>query len=131
MNATTDDVKDMLEAESSLDLVFATNLFVGKEPTSPDDCVTLFDTTGFPPLLTLDGSGGYYYPSIQVRIRNRSYPTAMALAQAIVLALHGRHQEVWNGTTYGAIICTNDPGLLDWDANNRCRVVTNFNIQRS
>ena len=130
MLSASDDIKDMLEADSSLGLEFANNLFVGKEPTNPDNCVTIFDTPGYPPILTLDGNGGLYYPSIQIRVRNRSLQLGMALAQSLMELLHGRHQETWNGTIYCAIACAGEPALLDWDTNNRCRIIVDFNIQR-
>lgn len=130
MNSTADDVKEMLETESSLGLVFPTNLFVGREPTSPDNCVTLFDTGGFGPLVTLDGANNYFYPSIQVLVRNRSYPAAYDLIHSIVSTLHGRSNEVIDGTTYLSIVCASEPAFLDWDENGRVHFVSNFHIQR-
>ena len=35
MHSTSEDIKDMLEAESSLGLVYANNLHIGKEPSTP------------------------------------------------------------------------------------------------
>lgn len=46
MNAPSVDIKDMLEAESSLGLTFTSDLFVGHEPNTPDETVTIFDTPG-------------------------------------------------------------------------------------
>ena len=130
MNMCSEDVKDMLEADSALGLTFATDLFIGKEPTAPDNCVTIFDVTGYPPLLTLDGNGNYYYPSVQVMVRNSSYTAGLELIQRIVESLHGRHGEEWNNTLYTVVVCQNDPGVLDWDENNRVRFIVTFNIQR-
>ena len=129
MNSQSEDVKDMLEAESDLDLTFATNLFIGKEEKNPDNCVTIFDTPGFPPALGLT-SQGYEYPSIQIRVRNRSYTTGWNLIEKIKTALHGRAQETWNSTLYSVIYATHSPALLDWDDNGRVRFIINFNIQR-
>jgi hypothetical protein len=53
MNSSADDIKDLLLAESSFDLEHKVNLFVGREPSSPDNCVILFDTPGYSPALTL------------------------------------------------------------------------------
>lgn len=130
MNITSEDIKDMLVAESSLGLVFTNNLFIGREPTKPDDCVTIFDTPGFPPQLTFKQSERYEYPSIQIRIRNKSYKDGLELAQDIKDSLHGRAQETWNGTLYSLIQCSGSPTLLDWDENNRARFIINFNVQR-
>lgn len=129
MNVPSEDIKDMLEAESSLGLTFATNLFIGKEPSSPDDCVTIFDTFGSPPQLTLDNQK-YENPSIQIRVRSVDYKTGWNLIADIVDVLHGQAQKTWNTTLYSVIYATNSPALLDWDDNDRCRFIVNFNIQR-
>jgi len=129
MNATSEDIKDMLVADTSLGLTFATNLFINDEPAKPDNCVTIFDTPGFPPDLRLDGVG-YESPSVQIRVRNRSSQAAQSLINNIMISLHGRAQQTWNGTLYTVIYCSSGPALLDWDANRNARYITNFNIQR-
>ena len=130
MNSSAEDIKDMLVDESSLGLTFATNLFVGREPSSPDDCVTIFETPGFPPQLTLKQGEDYYYPSVQIRVRNNNYQTGWTLAHNIMVSLHGRGHETWNETLYTVIRCSNGPALLDWDENSRARFIINFNMQR-
>jgi len=129
MNIPSEDVRDMLEAESSLGLIFANNLFIGKEPTSPRDCVTIYDMVGYPSPLTLDNQL-YQKPSVQIRVRNEKYLTGMELAQNIMLSLHGRAGETWNGTLYTVIYCSSGPALLDWDDNKNARFFINFEIQR-
>ena len=131
MNAVSVDVADMLVADSGLGLTTGTNLFVGKEPTGPKNVVTIYDTYGFPPQVTLAGKGeDYYYPSVQVRIRNRDYRTGQSLAQDIMISLHGRAQETWNGTLYSVIRCMGDPMFMSWDDKQLCHFVVNFDIQR-
>ena len=131
MNAPSVDIKDILEAESSLGLTFATNLFVGYEPPTPDECVTIFDTPGFPTQLTLGGDGDdYFYPSVQIRVRSNSYIDGWDLIQDITTVLHGLSQEPWNATLYSVIKCSSGPAMLDWDNNNRPRFIVNFDIQR-
>lgn len=131
MNASSEDIKDMLVAEGSLGLTFATNLFVAREPKEPDNCVTIFDTNvGLAPQLTLTGEQDYYYSSVQIRVRNNDYTTGWNLINNIMIALHGRAQETWNGTLYTVIYCSSGPALLDWDNNNRARFIVNFNMQR-
>jgi len=129
MNPTSVDIKDMIVAESLLGLTFATDLFIGKEPAKPWNCVTLFDTPGFPPQLTLDNQK-YEYPSIQVRIRNGNYLVGWGIAQNIMDFLHGRAGETWNGTLYSVIYCSSGPALMDWDDNGNARFIINFNLQR-
>jgi len=130
MNPTSVDVKDMLEAESSLGLVFADNLYVGREPAEPDDVVVIYDTPGGSPDLTLSNDAGFHRPSVQILVRNRSYNSGYILALSILNALHGRGPETWNSTVYHPIVCVSGPALLDWDVNGRARFIINFKIMR-
>lgn len=140
MQAPSVDIKDILAAADtssaalSLDLNFATdgtgNLHIGKEPAKPRNCVTIFDTSGFPPYLGLNAVG-YEYPSIQIRVRNSSYVNGWNLIESIKNLLHGTsHYLCSNGTLYTVIYCSSGPALLDWDDNGNCRFVCNFNLQR-
>jgi len=133
MNSSSEDIKDMLVADSSLGLVFGTNLFKAREPKEKEksNCVTIFDTSTQPPQLTMAGQGeDYDYTSIQIRVRNLKFVTGWDLAEDIKTSLHGRSQETINGTLYSVIYCSSGPALLDWDENNRARIIINFNIQR-
>ena len=133
MNAPSKDIVQYLEesGESSgfSDLIYATNLFIGREPSSPIDCVTIFDTPGFAPYLGLT-SVGYEYPSIQIRVRNKKYTDGWAIIERIKDALHGLSQQTVNGTLYSVVYCSSGPALLDWDDNGNCRLIINFNLQR-
>lgn len=129
MNASSIDIKDMLEADSELALTFGTDLHIGREPAKPVDCVTIFDTQGFPPQINLT-SQGYEYPSVQIRVRGKNYEYGWEVIERIKTLLHGRAQETWNNTIYTAIACASGPTLLDWDDNGNPRFIINFNIQR-
>lgn len=129
MSAPSIDIAGMLAYESSLGLTLATNLFVGKEPSRPDTCITIFDTHGLPTGISLD-SVGFDFPSIQIRVRAKDYQTGWALIEGIKTILHGRANETWENTYYSLIYCTSGPALLDWDDNSRCRFIVNFNINR-
>ena len=133
MNPSSKDIVQYLEqaGESSGfdDLVYGTNLFIGKEPSKPINCVTIFDTPGFSPQLNLT-TQGYEYPSIQVRVRNDKYTTGWTLIERIKTSLHGLNQQTINGTLYSVVYCSSGPALLDWDDNGNCRLVCNFNINR-
>jgi len=133
MNAPSYDIAEVLEAygeSSGLGLDYATDLFIGKEPDKPNDCVTIFDTPGYPPYLSISGETGYEYPSIQIRVRSIKYTTGWALIEAIKTVLHGMNQTTVNGTLYTVIYCSSGPALLDWDDNGRVRFIINFNLQR-
>jgi hypothetical protein len=129
MNAPSEDIKDMLVADSGLGLTFGTNLFKNKEPASPRNCVTIFDTYGYRPDLALVDQG-YERPSIQIRVRNNKQETAWSLIDDIKNLLHGKSNETWNGAMYTVIYCASGPALLDWDDNGNVRLIINFNLQR-
>ena len=130
MNAPSVDIKDMLLAETDLGLFFAENLFISKEPTNPNEVVTIYDTSQAPPMLTLDKVSDYYFEACQVRVRSTNYEEGYAFIQDIRDALHGRAGETWNGTLYTLIRCTSGPNCIGWDDNNRVLFTVNFEMQR-
>lgn len=130
MNPASVDIKDMLEGDSSLGLTFGTNLFIGREPATPNNTVTLFDTGGDRPDLFMNRLEQYERPALQIRVRNTTYATGWKLINDIKDSLHGRAHETWNDTYYSVIFCYTDIAFLDWDNNNRVRFVVNFSIQR-
>lgn len=130
MNPCSEDIKDFLESESSLALTFATDLFIAKQPLSPDNCVTIYDTPGAPPALWFDASEVYDYPSIQIRIRNINYLNGYSMAQALKTYLHGQAHITINSTYYSLIQCMGDPAFLEWDEKGRVHFIINFNLQR-
>jgi hypothetical protein len=130
MNSPSDDIKDILEA-AGLGLTFQTNLFVGTLPAqAQDNCVVVYDTPGWEPDLTFNPDEKYDKPSIQVLVRNRDYRQAYDLVNDIKTELHGLGHEVWNGTTYELVRCSQEPFPLGHDEKNRVRFVCNFDIQR-
>ena len=130
MNEASTDIKDMLEA-AGLGLVFKKNLFKAKEPTSPDEVVTVYDTPSLAPERTLSTSSLWYYrSSVQVRVRSNGYSDAMTLARNIMESLHNRANTEWGGTLYAVIQAQGEPVPMAWDENNRTIVITNFNLQR-
>jgi hypothetical protein len=129
MNDASYDIKDMVEA-AGLGLIFKKNLFIAKEPTSPDNTVTITTTPGFAPERTLDNGLWYYRSAVQIRVRNNKYSDAMALGMNIMTSLHDRANTEWGGTLYTVIQATGEPTPMAWDENNRQIVIINFNLQR-
>lgn len=131
MNSVSEDIKSILEYyldDSSGATLF--DISVSREPSEPNNVITIFDTPGFPPQLTYDRTEKYEYPSVQIRVRADNYSDGYQQALAIRDALHGRANETWNGVYYSVIYCVNGPALLDYDKNQRPRFILNFNIQR-
>lgn len=130
MNSVALDIKDMLEADSSLGLEYGVDLFISKEPTKPNDCVTLYDTPSYPPDRGLDLDNIMYNSSIQVRVRNLDYTVGITLAIDIMESLLERAQETWGGTLYTFIQAMGEPALLHRDENDRVLIIVNFNLKR-
>ena len=129
MNDASYDIKDMLEADG-LGLIFKKNLFIAKEPSNPDNVVTITTTPGFTPERTLDNGSWYYRSAIQVRIRDNNYSDWMALGTNIMQSLHNRANTEWGGTLYTVIQATGEPTPFAWDENNRTIIIINFTLQR-
>ena len=129
MNATTKDIAEYLEDQSSMALSIGTNLFIGREPSIPNDTVTIFDTSSIPPQLNLVDQG-YEYPAVQIRVRNVSYEVGWRLINSIKALFHGLGAITINGTYYSVIYVNSGPALLDWDENSRARFILNLGVQR-
>jgi len=129
MNIPSYDVATVL-AQKISGLAFASNLFVGREPDQPDNCVTIFDTPGAPPDVNYDKNFKVAYPSVQIRVRNTSYKDGWELINSIKSVLHNIGNEKINDTEYLLIACSQEPALLDWDEKNRARFVATFNMIR-
>lgn len=63
---------------------FGTDLFIGFEPESPANCVTIYPTGGRPPA----ASGWKEYPTMQIRVRNTEYSDGYDKAEEIFGLLH-------------------------------------------
>ncbi len=129
MNTPSVDIKDMLQDDSSLNLTYKDNLFIGLAPADVDNCVTVIDTPGAGPNTGMN-YGDYYYTSVQIQVRDNDYLNAMNLAHDIMVSLHLRADETWSSTYYTLIQCVNDPTNLGPDGNDRSIAVLNFDIQR-
>lgn len=134
MTTPSINIRDILVAET--DLIFKDDLHVGREPTKPNNVTTIFDTPNSGPQLTTKkntskNTDRYDYTAVQARVRNKSYEKAMALAWEIVAVLHNRGNEVVNDTKVTLIEALDSPALLDWDDNDRARVVVNFAVQQT
>lgn len=133
MNSVAEDIKNMLLADSSLDLLFGTNLHLYKEPAFPDETVTIYEVDGMPYVGLLQSNTDKKHierPSIQIRIRTHTAEAGYELGYKIINVLHGLANEIWGSYFYILISHVNGPALMDWDDNDRARIVLNFNIQR-
>lgn len=130
MRPPSTDIAEYLESLSSPALVFGTDLFTTREPESPNQVVTIYDTPGEDP------QAGFRYdkPNIQIRIRSDREDSqgAYAIAEQIKLALHGIGNLVIDVTRYVGIWAMGDIQSLGYDnSGNRIVYTINFRIHRT
>lgn len=132
MSSPAHDIQKILttEMDSSIALTLGQTLFIGREPSKPANCVTIFDTPGGSPQLSPNILEDYEYMAIQIRVRSTDYTTGWNLIQQIQLLLHGRASYESSGFVYTVIYCSSGPAMLDWDGNNNVRFIINFKLQR-
>jgi len=94
-------------AAGGLGLTVGTDLFVAMQPTTVLDCVTVYDTGGFPPNQSYSGEVFIGRPTVQIRVRNSAFATGYALAVAINGLLRAVvHQTLSSTWTLGAFQST-------------------------
>lgn len=126
MNAPSIDIKDVLVADQGY--VFGDTIHIGKEPTSPNNCVTLYDIDGLPvPDLCGDINE---QKTVQVRLRDVSYLDGWSKIQAISDAFNARANEVIGGTFYESIMIDSGPFHLGYDEKDRVLFSLNLKIER-
>lgn len=132
MNAPCVDLRDMLEADSSLGLVYATNLFIALIPPEPDYCVTLIDSGGNNPAdrYTEERS------SVQIMMRGNKFKYIDAYnkirqVKDYLCSLSTAFNVVWNETRYISIHMIGDIISLGYDSNNRPLLSCNLSIRRT
>ena len=130
MNQTTEDIKDMLESSAyGVDgLAFGTNVFIGTMPDTPDLCVGLYDTGGYPPD---EAQSGTYYPTLQIRVRGGAYRAAYLVAQSIRNSLHQITNETYNSTRYIYIFASGDVLYIGKDDKDRPLFSINFRVAKT
>lgn len=128
MNSPSEDVKDMITQSAGVG-TFGVGVFISVEPPTPDLCVTIYDTGGYPADLAVD----IYNPTIQVRVRGAvgGYQAAYQKALAVLTLLHGVHNETWNGTRYILIRAMSDILNVGEDDKGRPILTINFQLMRT
>jgi hypothetical protein len=127
VSSTVLDIANILTS-SAIDIgEIGVTLFLGQEPTTPDNVFTLYSTGGFAP----DAKYSYDRPTMMVRVRDFDYETGFALAKSIKDALHGLNNITEGGTRYIGIWAMNDVNSLGKDDNNRFIFTVNFRIHKT
>ena len=106
---------------------FAQDIHVSREPAAPDNVVTIYDTGGSAPA---NYDIELRQPTIQVRVRNTSYPNAVAKQEEIFAILNAIKTQVIEGSTYLGVWMTTDILSIGRDDNDRHLLTANYQVQR-
>ena len=131
MNSPAEDVSAILALSSSATgLAEGTDLFISREPTTPDAVVTVFDTGGFAPASSTERNE---FPTVQVRVRGRrmGYDIAYSTMNTIKGVLHKFKNTTINSTVYQGIWASSDIISLGYDDSDRPILTLNFRIHRT
>jgi hypothetical protein len=126
MNSPAYDIANMIDASPIGLGELAVDLFVSREPTTPNNCISIFDTGGFEP----DAKHDISRPTIQIRVRNSVYLTGYNLATAIKDALHGLYEQEEGLSNYLIILAMGDVTHIGLDDSNRNIFTINFRMIR-
>ena len=128
MSSPASDIAQLLAENSVGDFagVAGWAIYVGKEPSAPDDVLTVYDTGGS----SADDENGLYYPSIQIRVRSNSYLSAYAKAEEVRAVLTGLPSFVADGVEYVGAWQSSDIACIGFDDNDRALFVINYRLMR-
>jgi hypothetical protein len=102
------------------------SLYVGKEPDTPDNVITLYDTPGESP----NPKWRLDYPRFQVRVRSKSYPTCYDKAEEVKSHLLGLPSQTISGIRYVGVYVVIDTGFLMTDQSNRVIFTSTWRVIR-
>ena len=105
-----------------------TDIFVGREPSEPDEVISIFDIGGIAPNPKFLRDE----PQIQCRVRGavNDYDNAFIKAQLIKDTLLGAQPRRLNGTDYVLFTQIGEILSLGYDENNRVALVSNWQLVR-
>jgi len=111
------------------DLTVGTNLFLGRLPESPDNCVAIYQSGGSAPSDQFGTAApALDNPALQIRVRASSYATAEALASDVWGVLVLVANQTLTSTRYLRLEANQSPFPLERDSQDRVVFVANFNI---
>lgn len=105
-----------------------TVIYTGKEPAGAKNPITIYDTGGRDPIRNLDGTESAARPSVQVRIKNKSYAEGYKKAEIIAKILNGLHNYEKAGRKVSTAARFSDIISLGEDENKNSVFTVNFNL---
>jgi len=118
-NNPASDIRTQLIADG-----VTTPIFTGGEPKSPNEVITIYNTSEEPPSpkFLLD------FPGLQVRCRSTSYDAAYAILLGVFDILVGRPPFVVSTTRYTGVMATTNILEIGRDENDRRILVFNLKL---
>ena len=117
---------------STQDLTLGTNLFLGRLPETPDNCVGVIQTAGVAPT---DTFGTSFPPletqGLQTLVRATTYATAEALAVELMKSLASVANQTLTSTLYLKIEAQQSPFALERDNQERLVMSCNFLVTKT
>jgi len=129
MRPCLQDIAEILETNSIG--VLGVDIFVSKEPNSPDDCITLYTFGGLPDQCFTSVSTEQV--NFQVRVRNKNYIDGYTMLDSVRALLEKQTYTLINSpdTTDYRIYAIGLPIDLQRDTTNRPIVVMDFGCIRT
>ena len=128
MTSPAKEIADYLNTQIT-GLTSGTNLFIGSEPNTPASVVTVYDSGGFAPDQTMDGSYFVNRPTVQVRVRNASYTTGRAQPETIRDTLRQVVRQTLGSDYYGIFLISDIVHLGKITTNTGLAHVWTLNFQ--
>lgn len=108
-----------------------TDLFEGTLPDSPDAAVTLYEYGGLAPTHTIGGGAAKFErPRVQVLARATTYSAARSKIEAVYKLLDQLAGVTLSSVRYLRVEAVSSPLFLERDANNRVKMVCNFQVHK-
>lgn len=122
--SVTKDISTLLVSNSIG--TFANDIFIGREPLTPDACVTIYVYGGASP----EPAQRLDYPSVQIRVRGalNGYVAAEQKMQSIKNAMISIAKQTINSSVYVGIWQIGDTIFLKYDEKERPIFVSNWKI---
>lgn len=103
----------------------ATDIFIGPQPSSPNDCITLIQRAGLAPDEDIDE---ITFPTLQIIVRNASYESGETKAANVFGELKATRNTDLGDFHAFYILATSDVGYIGRDENERHEWSMNFRL---
>lgn len=129
MNSPAADIQDLLNGSGLF--TEGTNLFIGKMPDTPHECVCVYDIAGMPPNAMIAHDE---FPMVTVHVRGErfAYANSYSNCRTVITELHRKaNYMVDSSVRIISILSQHDPIFLGYDEKERPTWSMSFLINRT